>query len=131
VPKTEPAAIEQSAHRESIELPPDQVVQKLLLVLGERLVSRLAEVQDPRTVRRWASGEHAQRDPSMDQRLRAALMITRMMEERDSREVIQAWFQGLNPSLDDRVPLTVLLDDQDPERSQARVLVAARAFIAH
>lgn len=121
---------EAAAHRQSVELPWDQVVQELMLLLGDRLAAMVADVQDARTVRRWAKGEHTQRNPQIEQRLRCALMIARLLGEHDSREVVQAWFQGLNPSLDDRTPVDVLTDEDDTEAQRA-VLRAARAFIAH
>jgi hypothetical protein len=120
-----------AAHRSSVALPLDQVVQALIVILGDRLAAKVAGVQDARTVRRWAKGEHTQRNPQLEQRLRCALMIAHLIGEYDSREVVQSWFQGINPSLNDRVPVTVLRDEQDPEAAQRDVLRAARAFIAH
>ena len=43
--------------------------------------------------------------------------------------MVQAWFMGLNPELDDAVPMTVLREG-DLQRDGKRVLNAARAFIA-
>jgi hypothetical protein len=48
---------------------------------------------------------------------------------RDSKEVAQAWFQGLNPLLDDRSPAR-LLRDGDLEEVGPQVLTAARQFAA-
>jgi hypothetical protein len=50
-----------------------------------------------------------------------------LIARHDSPSVVQAWFQGLNPQLEDRSPARLLregdLDEVGPE-----VLSAARAF---
>jgi hypothetical protein len=64
-----------------------------------------------------------------EQRLRLAHQIASLIAEKDNPGVVQAWFQGLNPQLDDRSPARLLrdgeLDDAGP-----KVLTAARAFAA-
>ena len=61
--------------------------------------------------------------------MRVAYQVARMLAERDSNEVVQAWFQGLNPALGDRSPARVLregaVDEVGPQ-----VLAAARQFAA-
>jgi hypothetical protein len=52
-----------------------------------------------------------------------------MLAERDTAEVVQAWFQGLNPQLDDRSPAR-LLREGDLDEVGPLVLSAARAFAA-
>ena len=51
-----------------------------------------------------------------------------MIGERDSHEIAQAWFMGLNPQLNDRSPARLLregaLDEVGPE-----IIAAARAFV--
>ena len=51
-----------------------------------------------------------------------------MIRERDSNEIVQAWFMGLNPQLNDRSPARLLregeLDEIGPE-----IIAAARAFV--
>jgi hypothetical protein len=62
-------------------------------------------------------------------RLRVALQAAAPIATADSSAVAQAWFQGLNPQLDDRSPARLLregdLDEVGPE-----VIGAARAFLA-
>jgi len=64
----------------------------------------------------------------IQQRLRIALQIAIPLAEAESAEIAQAWFQGLNPQLDDRSPASLLragdLDDAGPT-----VIAAARAFL--
>lgn len=47
----------------------------------------------------------------------------------DRPEVARAWFQGLNPQLDDRSPAR-LLREGDLDETGPAVLGAARAFLA-
>ena len=49
------------------------------------------------------------------------------MAEKDSRQVVQAWFQGMSPQLDDVAPAT-LLREEPLELGGRAVLAAARAF---
>jgi hypothetical protein len=104
------------------------VVRELEDILGAKLVAYMAKVTEARAVRQWGHGE---REPRSDvpERLRTALHAALMISSVDGPGVTQAWFQGLNPQLDDRSPARLLrdgvLDETGPE-----VLGAARAFIA-
>ena len=51
------------------------------------------------------------------------------IRSRDSRSVVQAWFQGMNPQLDDVPPARLLREGQVDDAAQA-VLAAAKAFAA-
>ncbi|MGO4383374.1 hypothetical protein AB4Y80_03960 [Specibacter sp. RAF43] len=50
-----------------------------------------------------------------------------MLDERDDRSVVQAWFQGMNPQLDDVAPARLLREGILDEVGST-VLAAARAF---
>ena len=78
-------------------------------------------------MRQWADGERHIRDTDDEQRLRIAYQAALMLTARDSREVAQSWFQGLNPQLEDRSPVR-MLREEPPETAGPRVLAAARAF---
>lgn len=97
-------------------------------ILGARLCAYLGSVKETRAVHQWAGGT---RKPSAEvqRRLRVALQAAAPIAAADSAAVAQAWFQGLNPQLDDRSPLRLLregdLDEVGPE-----VIGAARAFLA-
>ena len=116
------------AHQDSIRLSDDVLVRDLRDLLGAKLVAYIGSVKETRAVRLWADGE---RKPSADvmHRLRTAYHVAALLAERDSRAVVQAWFQGMNPQLDDVPPARLLregqLDDAGPQ-----VLAAARAFAA-
>ena len=61
--------------------------------------------------------------------LSATYRIAALLREKDSAAVVQAWFQGMNPRLDDVAPAR-LLREGDLAESGAAVLAAARAFAA-
>jgi hypothetical protein len=117
-----------AAHDRAYRLPLDAVVAELRDVLGARLVAYVAGVTETRAVREWAEGVRAPRSP-VPERLRLALQVTEMLHGRDSAGVVQAWFQGLNPRLEDRSPARVLREG-DLEEVGPRILAAARAFAA-
>jgi len=52
-----------------------------------------------------------------------------MLADRDDPRVVQAWFAGLNPQLDDRSPAR-LLREGDLHEVGPLVIGAARAFLA-
>jgi hypothetical protein len=117
-----------AAHDRAYRLPMDAVVAKLRDVLGARLVAYVAGVTETRAVREWVEGIRTPRSP-VPERLRLALQVVEMLQGRDSAAVVQAWFQGLNPRLEDRSPAR-LLRDGDVEDVGAQILAAARAFAA-
>ena len=116
------------AHQDSIRLPDDVLVRELRDLLGAKLVAYLGSVKETRAVRQWADGE---RKPSSEvmARLRHAYHVAALLAERDSRGVVQAWFQGMNPQLDDSPPARLLREGQSADSAPA-VLAAARAFAA-
>lgn len=65
----------------------------------------------------------------MTNRLRLALHVAGILAERDHGRVVQAWFQGMNPQLDDVAPAR-LLREGDLDEIGPRVLAAARSFAA-
>ena len=75
----------------------------------------------------WAEGVRAVGSEDKAIRLRVALHVAVLLSERDTSEVIQAWFQGLNPQLADRSPARLLREGDIAEVSPM-VLAAARAF---
>ena len=98
-------------------------------MLGAKLVAYLGRVKETRAVRQWADGSRAIANPEDVERLRSAYRVARLITERDSAAVAQAWFQGLNPILDDRAP-ALLLRDGDLADVGPQVLAAARQFAA-
>jgi hypothetical protein len=115
------------AHRRAIRAPFQDVAKELRDLLGARLVAYIGGVQNTRAVREWAEGGRA---PSQDeqQRLRLALQVALLIAAADDKEIAQAWFQGLNPELDDRSPAPLLRDGTLNDAGSA-VIAAARAFL--
>ncbi len=104
-----------------------QVVGQLSEILGPKLVAYIAGVTETRAVRRWTE-EGRQARSNVQQRLRTALRLALFLRDYDSPEVVQAWFQGLNPQLNDRSPARMLREG-NPEEVGPEVLAAARAFV--
>lgn len=73
----------------------------------------------------WATGEATPSGSSLT-RLDGAAEVLALLGSLDSHTVIQAWFQGMNPELDDRSPAMALR-----EGGLAEVLAAARGFAAN
>ena len=114
------------AHERSIRTPFPEVVDALVNLLGARLVAYLGGVKETRAVRQWADG-FRQPNEETQKRLRLAFHVAKMISEADGPAVTQAWFQGLNPQLDDRSPARLVRDGEIAEVGPL-VLAAARAF---
>ena len=103
------------------------VADALRTILGARLTAYIGNVGETRAVHGWVDGER-QPSEATKRRLRHALVVAMTVADGDGPEVTQAWFQGLNPQLDDRSPARLLregeLDDVGPA-----VMAAARAFL--
>ncbi|MDB5243847.1 MAG: hypothetical protein JWP57_4473 [Spirosoma sp.] len=102
------------------------LVQALTSLLGARLVAYIGSVKETRAVRQWAAKERTP-SPEVIKRLRDAYQIARMLNNTNPPEVIQAWFQGMNPHLED-LPPARLLRDGESHQAALRVLTAARTF---
>jgi hypothetical protein len=116
------------AHADAIRLPLPDIVAQLRELLGLRLVAYLGSVKETRAVHQWSEGSRAP-DAATQRRLREAFLIARTLAQTEPSAVLQAWFQGLNPMLDDRSPAR-LLREGDLDEIGPQLLVAARAFVA-
>ncbi len=117
-----------SAHAHAMRAGFATVVKELRDLLGARLVAYVGGVQETRAVHQWAD---ANRLPGQQtqQRLRLALQIAGTIADVDDPATAQAWFQGLNPQLDDHSPARLLREGDIYEVGPA-VAAAARAFVA-
>ena len=117
-----------AAHRRSIQAPFAEIVAELVEILGKKLTAYVGGVKDTRVVERWTQGRV---DPyrDADQRIRLAYQIAKTLSEHESARVVQAWFTGLNPELQDRTPIR-LLKEEDVEKVGPELLNAMRAFLA-
>jgi hypothetical protein len=115
------------AHTHAMRVDFPTVADELRSLLGARLVAYLGSVKETRAVHEWADEGRKPSEP-VQRRLRLALQVARMIAERDDSAVVQAWFQGLNPELDDRSPAR-LLREGDLDEVGPLVVAAARAFL--
>ena len=104
------------------------VVREVRDILGARLCAYLGSVMETRAVHQWAEGARTP-NAGVQRRLRVALQAAAPIAAADSPAVAQAWFQGLNPQLDDRSPLH-LLREGDLDEVGPAVIGAARSFVA-
>lgn len=117
------------AHVQATRLDTAVVVKALRDLLGAKLVTYLGGVHETRAVRQWAEGARAIQDKTDERRLRLAYQVATLIAEGDSSQVVQAWFQGLNPQLEDRAPAR-LLREGDLDEVGPLILAAARSFVA-
>ena len=123
-----PARPDLQAHSRVARMDFESVTGALRALLGARLTAYIGNVNETRAVHGWAEGSRHPADATQ-QRVRHALVVAMTIADADGPQVTQAWFQGLNPQLDDRSPARLLregdLDDVGP-----LVTAAARAFLA-
>ena len=112
-------------HAARLEFP--VLVKELCDVLGPKLVAYVAGVKEVRAVRQWSAGEREARAP-VPERLRFA-QVALLIAQHDGPAVARAWFQGLNPQLDDRSAAR-LLREGELEEVGPLILSAARAFVS-
>ncbi len=118
-----------TTYREAITMTTPALVSELAALLGLQLVAYLGNVKEVRAVRQWADGSRGVSSTQDVERMRLAFRAARLIMSRDSKEVAQAWFQGLNPLLEDVSPAR-LLREGDLAVEGPRVLAAARQFAA-
>ncbi|NGP09035.1 hypothetical protein G6038_26880 [Rhodococcus sp. 14C212] len=117
------------AYHQAARMSPVEPVTALRELLGARLVAHLGRGPETRAVRQWAEGTRAVGSDTDLARLRVAYRAARLICDCDSPMVAQAWFQGLNPILDDRAP-ALLLREGELADVGPQVSAAARQFAA-
>jgi hypothetical protein len=115
------------AHRHAMRADLDVVARELRDLLGARLSAYVAGVGETRALHEWAEGTRTP-GPDAQRRLRLALQLATMLAATDGTLTTQAWFQGLNPQLDDRSPAR-LIREGDLDEVGGQVVAAARAFV--
>lgn len=103
-----------------------ELVQALRDILRVKLVAYIGDVQETRTVRQWAD-DIRRPSQAVESRLRDAYQIAETLRERGAAVVVQAWFQGMNPLLDDQAPAKVLRKNETKDSARL-VLAAAKSF---
>jgi hypothetical protein len=115
------------AYREATSLEFSKLVKELTAILGKKLTAYIASVKDSRAIDRWIAGSEPYK--GVEERLRFAYRLAKVISDQDGPRVVQTWFTGLNPELNDRVPIR-LLREEDIESVGPQILGAARAFLA-
>ena len=118
--------LEAYEHASRVDFP--VLVKELSELLGPKLVAYIAGVRETRAVRQWSGGEREARH-GVQRRLRLALQVGWLIAQHDNASVARAWFQGLNPQLDDRSAARMLREG-DLDEVGPQVLSAARAFVS-
>ena len=118
--------LELGVFNDAIRRDASELTTGLREILGAQLVAYLGSVRETRAVREWAEGTRRPSAATVE-RLRLAYRAARLLERRESRGVVQAWFQGLNPQLQDESPAKVIREG-NPDQVGAAVLAAARSF---
>lgn len=122
-----PSRPDLEAHTYAMRVDFPIAIKELNGLLGPRLVAYIARVRETRTLREWADGAAVKR-ADIEPRLRTTLHIAGFIAEHEERSVVQSWFQGLNPQLDDQSPARLLREGELSEVGP-QVLAAARAFV--
>lgn len=104
-----------------------KIVAELQGLLGRKTVAYIAGVRDARALDRWMDGKPSEGDT--ESRLRLTYQIATMLVAHEQPAVVQAWFFGLNPVLDDRSPATMLREGTLNAEGR-EVLAAAREYAA-
>jgi hypothetical protein len=115
------------AYREATTLEFPKLVTELTGIVGKKLTAYIASMKDARAVDRWMAGSESYK--GVEERLRLAYRLAKMIGDHEGPRVVQAWLTGLNPDLNDRVPIR-LLREGNVETVGPELLGAARAFLA-
>jgi hypothetical protein len=122
-PRAEEPTVEVQAHELAMASNIRDVVRGLVDALGATMVAAIGGVSETRAVKQWMTD----RDPQRPNTLRFALQLAWIIAEKSDREAARAWFQGVNPHLNDAVPL-LLLRERSLLDIQGPLMSAARAF---
>jgi len=100
-----PARPDLAAHREATTAPFPKLVRELVAVIGKKLTAYIAGVKDVRAIDRWM--DEGAPYKSAEERLRFAFRVVKTLENHETSGS-QSWLTGLNPELNDRVPIRLL-----------------------
>ena len=96
-----------AAHAIAVRAAFPVVIIELGAVLGARLVPYLGAVGETRAVRESGRGD-AQAQHRGSEPPQSCAPVALPLAETEPPQIAQAWFQGLNPQLDDRSPAWLL-----------------------
>ena len=121
---------ELECYNKAMRSPFPTVAGELRRLLGAKLVAYIANVGETRAVRQWAEGSRTPSADGTESRLRLAYSVALCIANTDGPATAQAWFQGLNPLLDDVSPAR-LLREGDLDTVGPKIISAERHFLAN
>jgi len=98
-----PARPDLAAHREATTAPFPKLVRELVAVIGKKLTAYIAGVKDVRAIDRWM--DEGAPYKSAERTVAICLPSGEDPENHEDGSVVQSWLTGLNPELNDRVPI--------------------------
>ena len=81
------------AYREAITLHFPKLVTELTAILGKKLTAYIASVKDTRAIERWMAGSEPYK--GVDERLRFAYRLAKMISDHEGQRVVQACSDSL------------------------------------
>lgn len=105
------------------------IVQRVYDLLGRKLTAYLAGMRDTKAVVRWIDGTTIRtRSIEVEQRVREAHVIAELLTQAgEAPSTIRTWFMGMNPYLDDEVPVNAIREGRLREVRGAALAFAGGA----
>jgi hypothetical protein len=104
------------------------LVNRLVEIIGRKLTAYIGSVPDTEEVEAWEKGARPSED--IERRLRFTYRVAKEISARFGPTTAQAWLQGVNPELDDRVALQ-LIRESDLLAVGSEIIDAEHAFLDH
>jgi hypothetical protein len=123
-----PANPDQAAQNIASATPPPVLAQRLIAILGPRLVAYIGGVKDSRTVEAWSRGQ-SDMSRAAARRVQLAYACALALSDRYDHSGITAWFTWLNDMLDDTSPAAFLSgaeSDEELDRTGVRLFQSVR-----
>lgn len=117
--------IRKEAHENSTKLPIHEVSAFLEGLLGQRLTAHLVNVSNHRLVGKWSKGHQEPGSADIQDRLRPIYQIAFLLSKYEAPYTVRAWFIGMNPDLNDKMPAELI-----QKKNFAPVLQAAITYIS-
>jgi uncharacterized protein (DUF2384 family) len=113
---------ENRAYKESAKLPLQRVAGYLLGTVGQRITALGVGLSDARPVRAWAEGGEIREEN--EGRLRLLYRVARTVALIYDEETARAFLRSSSPYLEDRAPVVVIAEGDEPA-----ALAALREFL--
>lgn len=109
--------------------PIEEIVAELSQIIGPKFTAYVASVEEPELIEKWTLGIAAPSD-IIQSRLRLTYRVSKVINDHyQDRDTVQAWLQGKNPDLGDKVAMVMIRTGEDPDRLESVLVSAAQRFI--